>query len=182
MVLINSSYAADYKFDDNSYPDHFTEKEKNRIREIYSIGGNKVVPTHSDQVDLKTMQKMVYNGYLNGDWKRQFFFKPSMEEMAAVALYEWIHDKNYNRLVAKDGFADDVGGKFLESDIPVLLYYGKYDMTFSTDLPKKMQEEFPGSELVMMNKSSHNPFLEESELFFSKLRKFVLNVKADQLQ
>lgn len=177
IVLINSSYSANYEFDDTSYPNHLTEKEKLRIREIYSIDGNKVVPTHSDQVSLKMMQKMVYNGYLNGDWKRQFFYKPSKKEMAAVALYEWNHDKDYNRLVAKDGFDKNLSSKFLENEIPVILFYGKYDMTFSSDLAEKMKNEFPNSKLVMMNNSSHNPFKEETELFFNELENFVLSIE-----
>ncbi len=179
LVLINSSYSTDYEFPDHSYPDHLTGDERERIREIYSIGGNKVVPAHSDEVDLETMQKMVFNGYLNGDWKRQFFYKPTREEMAAVARYEWYHDKNYNKLVTGDGFNEDLNGRFLASKLPVLLIYGRHDMTFSTQLGPKMKMEFPNSTLVMMEQSSHNPFKEEPEIFFSELEKFVKEIELD---
>ena len=177
LVLIGSSYSADYSFSDNSTPDYLSKQERSRIRAVYSINGNKVVPTHSETVDLRTMQKMVYNGYLNGDWKRQFFYKPSIDEMAAVARYEWVHAKNYNRLVAADGFSVDLRGKFKNFSKPVLIFHGRHDMTFSVELPYRLRKEFKNARVVMLENSSHNPFKEEPKRFFAELKAFILEVE-----
>jgi pimeloyl-ACP methyl ester carboxylesterase len=35
---------------------------------------------------------LVYNNHINGDWKRQHYYKPTPDGFARMALYEWIHD------------------------------------------------------------------------------------------
>ena len=44
--------------------------------------------------DLDGKQKL-FNRFLNGDWKRQFYYRPSKERIAEFALYEWSHDRKF---------------------------------------------------------------------------------------
>ena len=173
LVLISSAYSAEFDFADSTYLDFTTENERRRVREIYSISGNRVVPTHSDVVDLKTMSSMVYNGYINGDWKRQFFYKPSIDEISAVASYEWVHDKDYNRLIREDGYPENFHEKLKNVIVPVLIYYGKYDMSFSSQLPERVDRMFINSKLVIVDSASHNSFKEQPEKFFTELQNFI---------
>ena len=94
--------------------------------------------------------------------------------MACVALYEWIHDLNYNKHAGADGFSQDLSGQFVDLEISVLLFYGKYDRTFHAKIPELMKNEFKNSTFVMTENSSHNPFKEEPNLFFAALKKYIL--------
>jgi pimeloyl-ACP methyl ester carboxylesterase len=94
MILVGSSVpVVGLQLGDRDYR---SDAERQRIRAVYAIDGESVVPVHSDRVDLATLQRMIYNGYLNGDWKRQFFFKPSRKRMAQIARYEWVHYRDFN--------------------------------------------------------------------------------------
>ena len=66
---------------------------------------------------------MIYNGYVNGDWKRQFFRKPNSERMAQIARYEWIHDKDFNRQIRKDGFSRNLKGVLENYEVILSAFY-----------------------------------------------------------
>ncbi len=174
LVLVGSSVPVNDL--DLGERDYRSEAERRRIREIYSIDAQAVVPVHSDAVDLATLRRMVYNGYLNGDWKRQYFFKPSPERMAQIARYEWVHDRGFNKAVTQDGFARDLKGVFDAFLIPTMLVEGAHDAVWGPDKPTHFAAEHPNAELVVLERSSHFPFAEQPEEFFSALEKFVRGV------
>jgi proline iminopeptidase len=173
LILLSSSTSMELELSTDETPDNLASKERNRIREIYSIHGNPIIPVHSDDVDLFTLRKMVFNAFLNGAWKRQYYYKPSRERIAHIARYEWIHDKNYNQQMRDTGFDRNLSGCFKNFPISTLIIYGVWDMSFSRELPTRLQREIAGSKLLILGKSSHSSFASEPERFFSEIQRFV---------
>ena len=144
--------------------DFMSEEEKKKIRQIQN----------NPNLSLK---QVVFNAHLNGDWKRQNFYRPSRKELARLALYEWKHNRIYRTRIIRSLNALKSGnllaGAFKECPIPVLLLEGKWDLTWSEEKPQKLQACFPGSRLVLFERSSHDPFADEPVKFFAALKSFV---------
>jgi pimeloyl-ACP methyl ester carboxylesterase len=47
-----------------------------------------------------SVAQLIYNNFLNGDWKRQSYYKPTREQIARGALYGWVHDNNFNAVMS----------------------------------------------------------------------------------
>ena len=137
-----------------------SEEEKQKIESIHS------------NPNLSESQK-VYNAFLNGDWKRQNLYKPTREEMARTALYEWDHDSDFRNSVAQEAGNCDLKGVFEGCPIPTLIIEGRQDMTWNTDKPEKFQQNHPNAKMVMFESSSYNPFQDEPERFFKELKSFL---------
>ena len=161
---------------DNEYAFEFmSEEERRRTREIYSAGGH-VVASHSGMLDLASLQERVFNAYLNGDWRRQYYHKPSIQQMARIALYDWVHDKDYHSKMARDTQTYDLTGKFLESEIPVLALEGRWSPVWGAWKSNRiaaMTEAFPSGKVVVFEHSAHFPFKAEPQKFFRELQDFV---------
>jgi proline iminopeptidase len=121
---------------------------------------------------LNTKQ-IVFNIHLNGDWKRQHYYRPSMEQLARTALYGWIHDNNFNSIMSRTVRSVELEGAFKRCPIPTLIMEGKWDMSWNTDKPKKLLKNHPRAKLVMFKASAHNPFEDEPDMFFEELQKFM---------
>lgn len=178
LALIASSESMGLERDEDIFVNNLSDAERARIRRAYSVAGNRVVPTTSDSVGVDQVRTMVFNAYLNGDWKRQFYYRPSRERMAHVAQHEWRHDANYNAQMGATGFARDLSGAFDDLQIPVLLINGAWDMTFSREMPARLAAQFPSAELHVLAHSSHNPFASEPDLFFDLLQRWFENLPA----
>ncbi len=89
MVLVGSSVAMPVAMKPTRQYEFISRKERGRIR---AIRANKRLSS----------EQGVYNAFLNGDWKRQDYYKPSKEEIARIARYEWKHDPSFAvRLVSR---------------------------------------------------------------------------------
>ncbi|HOI41572.1 MAG TPA: tetratricopeptide repeat protein [Elusimicrobiales bacterium] len=117
-----------------------------------------------------TPELQLFNAHFYGDWKRQNFYRPSVEDLARMVRYEWVHDPLFRGTI--NTAMPDLRGFFSGSPVPVLIMEGKWDLTWSADKPEKMAAHFPGAELRMFLRSSHSPFADEPELFFSVLKDF----------
>ncbi len=140
--------------------DFMSQEEIKRINEIHSTDG------------LSVSQR-VYNSFLNGDWKRQQFYRPSRERMAQIALYEWVQDVNFNGIMHRDQLNIDLRGAFENCPIPTLILDGKWDLFWSPDKPKIMRRFHPASKLIVFEHSNHFPFQDEPGRFFRVLRAFL---------
>jgi proline iminopeptidase len=139
---------------------YLSPEERERIAAIYR---EKSLPE----------DKLVYNIHLNGDWKRQSFYKPTREELARMARYEWKHDPVFRRSICATLGKLDFRGLFEDCPVPSLILEGKYDLTWGADKAEKLHACHPGAKLVMFDRSGHGPFMDEPEEFFSVLREFV---------
>jgi proline iminopeptidase len=141
--------------------DFISADEQKRIGELY--GKHRAIPG----------TQLLYNAHLNGDWKRQNFYRPTNDDLARAALYEWKHDADFRPSICRDLQRLDNAGAFQGCPIPVLILEGKYDLTWGADKAEKLHTCFPGSKLVVFERAGHGPFMDEPEKFFSVLRDFI---------
>jgi proline iminopeptidase len=140
--------------------DFISSEERNRIRQIYR------------NTNL-TGEQSVFNAHLNGDWKRQNFYRPSREQLARGALYDWKHDEEFRPAMSASLGRLNLAGFFDECPVPVLIMEGKWDLTWGQAKPKNLHACFPGSRLVFFDRAGHSPFEDEPERFFAVLKEFV---------
>jgi len=120
---------------------------------------------------------LIYNNFLNGDWKRQSYYKPTREQIARIALYGWVHDDNFNGIMSRSTQAVDLTGAFDQCPIPTLIIEGKWDMSWNTDKPEQIRKNHPNAKLVMLEESGHSPFADEPERYFKTLEGFLRNLR-----
>jgi proline iminopeptidase len=120
-----------------------------------------------------SVAQLIYNNFLNGDWKRQSYYKPTHDQIARGALYGWVHDNNFNPIMSASANAVDLTGAFEQCPIPTLLIEGTWDMSWNTDKPGQLAKNHPNARLVMFEESGHSPFEDEPVRFFSVLKEFM---------
>jgi len=160
LVLVGSSTAMQVPLKPGRERQFLSAEELARIREVNSAPG------------LSAAQR-VYNCFLNGDWKRQHYHKPSRDRIARVALYEWKHDSRFRAAITSSLGSIDLRGAFDDCPFPALIVEGKWDLTWNTDKPGKLAANHPRARLVMFEQSAHSPFDDEPEKFFTLLREFI---------
>ncbi len=119
-----------------------------------------------------SMAQAVYNLHLNGDWKRQSYYRPNREDIARAALYEWVHDKDFGHPGPSENEVDLLGA-FMDCPIPTLILEGKWDMSWSADKPQRFHKNHPNARLVIFKESAHSVFEDEPEAFFTEVRQFL---------
>jgi proline iminopeptidase len=125
-----------------------------------------------------TLEQLVYNSFLNGDWKRQYYYKPTKDEIARIALYEWKPAEGFAEAINSNLEDINLEGKFKNFKVPLLIMESKWDLTWPEDKPEKFSKNHPNAEMVMFEKSGHNPFMDEEEKFFTELKNFVKKISS----
>ncbi len=122
-----------------------------------------------------SMAQLVYNNHLNGDWKRQSYYKPTREQLAQTALYGWVHDfaRNFNGVMSRSSNAINLQGAFAQCPIPTLILEAKWDLTWNTDKPERFRKNHPNARLILFEDSGHSPFEDEPQVFFRLLKEFL---------
>jgi proline iminopeptidase len=169
LVLVGASEAMPMKLGTRQY-DFMTPEEGKKISEAFQAK------------DLTPVQRL-FNAHLNGDWKRQNFYRPSRERLAQMARYEWVQDPAFRGQIGGT-IIKNLEGYFDTYPVPTLIMEGKWDLTWSGDKPQKMQEALPRAQLIVFERSSHSPFEDEPDRFFAELEKFVGRLRkpsADEL-
>lgn len=175
LVLVASSFdekVQNAQLGDNDWADdnkYKTEKEKQRLAvlrtEAFKIMGNEVVY----KTNKNKFQQTLYNMQLNSDWKRQHFYLPTNDEMARIALYEYVHDWSYPGDMCTTQRTIDISS--FDDSIPTLVIEGAHDLTWN---PKKkpaiLQSIHPHGKMVIFENSAHSPFIDEPEKFFLELK------------
>ena len=96
--------------------------------------------------------------------------------LAQIALYEWVHDLDYNQEMARDTRRYDFSGVFRDSRIPVLAIEGWWSPVWGTWRSQRlsaMRAAFPGARIEVFRDSAHFPFRDEPQRFFETLRGFL---------
>jgi len=159
LVLISSAVGLDVELDTRQY-DFISEEEQERMQEI------------NQRPDLTREQRM-FNRYLNGDWKRQFFYRPSRERIAELARYEWVHDREFRNGIIESMRSLDLEGEFDHFCVPTLIFEGKWDLTWDADKPEVLHNNHPNAEMVVIEQAGHSPFADQPDEFFSALQNFI---------
>jgi proline iminopeptidase len=120
---------------------------------------------------------LLYNNFINGDWKRQHFYKPSPEQFAQIALYEWVNDRDFNSILNRSAQKVDLTGAFEDNPIPTLLLEGKWDLTWGDAKPMILSRNHPRSRMIVVEEAGHAIYAENPGVFFAELENFVRGVK-----
>jgi proline iminopeptidase len=148
-----------------------TEAERARMGEI-----RKELNAFSEAQNLprrKYVELLIYNNFLNGDWKRQNFFRPSPDRLAQGALYEWVNDENFNGTMGQSQAGWDFTGAFEGSPIPTLILEGKWDLTWGEKKKEVLKGNHPGAEMIVFESASHGIYDEDPDGFFRALESFL---------
>lgn len=168
MVLISSATLLHDDILNNTREyDYISKEEEQRIDSIYKLYD------HDKITDLQ----LLYNKDLNGDWKRQNFYKPTKEELICGALYEWVNDTDFNQTMGNSYGRYDFKHVFDSCPIPTLLCEAKWDLTWEEDKAELFRKNHPNAEFVLFEKSGHSIYHDEAELFFLRLKEFVKSLK-----
>jgi proline iminopeptidase len=121
----------------------------------------------------RTVELSIYNNFLNGDWKRQHFFRPSPERLAQIARYEWVQDANFNSVMGQTQARWDFAGAFEGDPIPTLILEGRWDLTWSEKKKDILRGNHPGARMVVFENAAHGIYDEQPEEFFRVLEDFI---------
>lgn len=164
LVMIGSSSLLPYDEPSGSRERMFiSEEERVKIREIYSLYKQKKI----------SLFQLIFNKELNGDWKRQSFYKPAKKEIIRASLYEWVNDKGFNPIMGEDYSNYNFKGVFDGNPIPTLICEGKWDLTWLPEKADILKRNHPNATLKFFENSGHTIFSEEPQLFFSTLANFI---------
>jgi len=159
LVLVGSSMGL-LDLSPSREREFISEQESQKIDQIERTPG------------LSTAQGL-YNVHLNGDWKRQNYYRPSREDIARMVLFEWVHDAQFRSSILPSTNKVDLEGAFKDCPIPTLILEGKWDMSWSEDKPQRFHKNHPNARLVIFEQSAHSIFEDEPEAFFKELRRFL---------
>ncbi|MDH4198689.1 MAG: alpha/beta fold hydrolase, partial [Candidatus Aminicenantes bacterium] len=175
LILVTPSAGIPgFKLKPTRQRDYLSEEETVRMKTLMA---DVVAQAQKNGWDAaRTREIYIFNNWLNGDWKRQNFYRPSREEIARVALYEWKQDKDFNSVMSRDQRNYNLEGLFQGCPIPTLVLEAKWDLTWNTDKPEKMAANHPGARLLVFEKSGHSPFADEPESFFAALKEFLADL------
>jgi proline-specific peptidase len=171
VVLLGASLATGGETGPSRQQMFLSERELKRRQEIL-----REIRELADETGMSSRQQtrlLVYNNFINGDWKRQNYYKPSLERMAQIARYEWDHDDNFNGIVNRSGRGIDLAGAFDDNPVPTLILEGRWDLTWSEGKPGMLAELHPRAELVMFENAGHGIYDEEPDRFFNVLGRFI---------
>ena len=160
LVLVCSSLGMHVEQKPSRQYDFISQEERKKIREIFM------------NLQLSMVQKL-FNAHLNGDWKRQNYYKPTEEALARMARYEWNPAPHFRNDMSQSIYKIDLEGAFEECSVPTLIMESQWDLTWNTDKPEILHGNHPGSQMVMFENSAHSPFEDEPELFFKTLKGFI---------
>jgi proline iminopeptidase len=131
--------------------------------------------THWDNIDREIVDEPtgLYNADLNGAWKRQHFYKPTIEYLAQTALYEWRSDNSFRNRIHKDLYDLDLSNCFKECPIPFLIIEGVYDRTWGKEKSTIISNEFPYACIHYIDRAAHTPFQSNPKKFFQLFKDFI---------
>lgn len=157
---------------------YISEKERGRIRDI----SQKLRARGQEErwSRARGIALYVYNAQMNGDWKRQNFYCPTMDEFAFSALYDWSHDfdNNFNGIMSSSYQKEDLRGAFENCPIPTLIMEALWDLTWVEAKPILLHRNHPHARMVIFSRSAHSPFADEPEPFFTSLKHFIDDLEA----
>lgn len=163
LVLVGSSMAMSAQIGSPRWPEYLSKEERARIGEVRRHG------------ELSVAQQ-IFNAFINGDWKRQNFYRLTREEIARQALFGWKPATGFRNAMGRSIAQVDLKGAFDRCPIPTLIIEGKYDLSWNADKPEVLHRNHPKANLVMVDLAGHSPFADCPAQFFGTLREFMDNL------
>lgn len=171
LVLVGASLGMWVETGRSGQYDFISQAEVDRMREIRTQ-----LREHREREGwslAEYIQLLVYNNHINGDWKRQHYYKPTPDGFARIALYEWVQDTDFNPIMSQSQSKVDLTGAFDESPIPTLILEGKWDLTWGEVKPMILSRNHPTARMVVIEGAGHSVYSENPDAFFAELETFV---------
>jgi len=171
LILLGASPGMRADLGPSRQNEFISETEKERMAEA-----RRQLNEYSKTMNLdrqKTVELSLSNAFLNGDWKRQHFYRPSPERLAQIARYEWVHDRNFNSVVGQTQGRWDFTGAFEGNPIPTLILEGRWDLTWSEKKKDILRGNHPGGRMVVFENAAHGVYDEQPDEFFRVLEDFL---------
>lgn len=175
LILVGASPGMWTDLGESRQYDYITQVEIEKMREIRTR--LRELREREGWSREKYVQLIVYNNHINGDWKRQNFYKPTPEEFAHGALYEWVQDANFNSIMNQSQQKVDLTGAFDGNPIPTLLLEGKWDLTWGDAKPAKLSRNHPSARMIVIEGAGHSIYNENPDVFFGALEEFVTGLR-----
>lgn len=174
LILMTAMPGLPGKLSGTRQYDYISDQEKQRMREIRQ----EISKLRQDKklTPDKSLELLVYNNHLNGDWKRQSYYRPTTDEFIYGASCEWKQDADFNSVMSQDAGKMNLEGAFKGCPVPTLILESKWDLTWTADKPDIIHQNHPGSQMITFEQSGHSPFADEPERFFRELKTFVKNL------
>ncbi len=164
LILVGSAVNMTTVLKSSRQWDYFSEEELLRNQEFCNM-------------EELTLPQQLYNRHINGDWKRQSYYRPTDEEIAEFVLYEWSSDPFFPSGVLRTAYNFDIAAEFLDCQIPTLIVEGRFDLTWNVDKPGVLHSQHPNAKMIYFENSGHDPFEDEPDIFFQELESFVLTLE-----
>ena len=174
LVMVGSHPGLWAELGDSRQYDYLSEVEKERIRsvqkQIIEMGKENNWPRET------LIQKILFNNFMNGDWKRQYFYKPTPAEIATIARYEWVNERGFNGDMNRSADRVNLAGAFVRSPFQTLILEGKWDLTWGKEKPAILADNHPHARVITIDDAGHKIFSENPDHFFGELEQFVRNL------
>ena len=128
-----------------------------------------------------SMEAFLYNLALNGDWKRQYYYKPGMEEMIRSARYGWVNDTDFNSVMSEDYGRYNLSGVFDNCPIPTVILEGNNDLTWGPQKAMVLKENHPNARFFSFDRAAHSLYKDVPEKFFASLIDFTNSLSTPSL-
>jgi proline iminopeptidase len=174
LVLVGASPGMWTELGGSRQYDYITEAEIDKMRDIRAT--LREAREQEGWSREQYIQLLIYNNHINGDWKRQSFYRPTMDEFAQMALYEWVNDTDFNSIVNQSANRVDLTGAFDNNPIPTLILEGKWDLTWGDPKPTILSRNHPSARMVVIEGAGHSIYSENPDAFFSELESFVTHL------
>jgi proline iminopeptidase len=175
LVLVGASTGMWVDTGRSGQYDFISEAEIDRMREIRAQ--LRELREREGWSRAQYLRLLVYNNHINGDWKRQNYFKPTPTELAQMALYEWVQDADFNSVMNQSADKVDLTGAFDGSPIPTLILEGKWDLTWGEEKPTILSRNHPNARMVVIEHAGHSSYDENPDAFFGELESFVRDLR-----
>jgi len=174
LVLVGAMPGLWVDFGETRQYDYLSDIEIERIRSV----GKQVVEDgkENDWPYDQLIRSIIFNNFMNGDWKRQHFYKPTPAEIAMIARYEWVNERGFNGIMSRSAERVNLAGAFERSPFETLILEGKWDLTWGEGKPAILAGNHPGARLVTIDNAGHTIFNENPDAFFNELETFVRNL------
>ena len=171
LVLVGAKSGLWADFGETRQYDYLSDAETERMRsfqkQIVKIG------KENDWSRDQLIRTIIFNNFINGDWKRQSFYRPTPDEIALVARYEWVNDRGFNRTMNRSADRVNLAGAFERSPFKTLILEGRWDLTWGEKKPAILANNHPRARLVTIDNAGHTIFKENPDAFFEELEKFM---------
>jgi pimeloyl-ACP methyl ester carboxylesterase len=175
LVLVGAHPGLWVDLGDSRQYDYLTDAETGRMRA--ALDELRKIREQEGWSREQFLQRALYNNFVNGDWKRQNFYKPTPEEFVYIARYEWVNDNDFNGVMNRSADKVNLAGAFDESPLPALLLEGRWDLTWGEEKPGILSRNHPNGRMVVIDDAGHSIFSENPDAFFDELAGFVRTLK-----